>query len=173
MNSEHESCCMTQTDFWTSFPEIGLAHTLEIEISKKYWMSFTKIGVCNTPEKWNFGKNSGWVFLENFSKICQWGYTNIILWPTSLLRFQMIFALCVFCVTITSMPSKFPISDPMRNQFLQAYLPMARRSFNGAIWAGEPSVLYRSELKKAIHFNFQIQTQIMTQTICTICSMSR
>ena len=67
------------------------------------------------------------------------------------------------------MPSKFPISDPMRNQFLQAYLPMARRSFNGAIWAGEPSVLYRSELKKAIHFNFQIQTQIMTQTICTIC----
>ena len=57
----------------------------------------------------------------------------------------MIFALCVFCVTITSMPSKFPITDPIGNQFLQAYLPMARRSFNGAIWAGEPSVLYRSE----------------------------
>ena len=27
---------------------------------------------------------------------------------------------------------------------------MARRSFNGAIWAGEPCVLYRSEQKK--HF---------------------
>ena len=73
--------------------------------------------------------------------------TNITL---ALLQFQMILALCFFCVTITSMPSKFPITDPMGNQFLQAYLPMARRSFNGAIWAGEPSVLYRNEQKR--HF---------------------
>ena len=35
---------------WMNFPEIGLAHTPEIEIRRKNWMSFPKIGPAHTPE---------------------------------------------------------------------------------------------------------------------------
>ena len=49
----------SKIDDWISFPEIGLAHAPEIEISKKYWMSFPEIRLYHTPENWNFGKFSG------------------------------------------------------------------------------------------------------------------
>ena len=57
------------------------------------------------------------------------------------LRFQMIVVLGALIATVASIPPKFPITD-FNSQFLNAYLPMARRSFNGAIWAGELGVSY-------------------------------
>ena len=35
---------------WGSFPEIGLAHALEIEILRKNWMGFPKIGLFQVRE---------------------------------------------------------------------------------------------------------------------------
>ena len=49
---------------WGSFPGIGLAHALEIEIRRKNWMGFPKIGLFQTLENWNFGKISGRVFQD-------------------------------------------------------------------------------------------------------------
>ena len=31
---------------------------------RKKWMSFPDIRLCHTPENWNFGKISGWVFQD-------------------------------------------------------------------------------------------------------------
>ena len=56
-------------NWWMNFPEIGLAHAPEIEISKKYWMSFPEIRLYHTPENWNFGKFSGWVFQDLSIKV--------------------------------------------------------------------------------------------------------
>lgn len=53
----------------------------------------------------------------------------------------MIVVLGALSATVASIPPKFPITD-LNSQFLNAYLPMARRSFNGAIWAGELGVSY-------------------------------
>ena len=47
---------------WTSFPENGLAHAPEIEISKKYWMSFPEVRLYQTPKNVTFGK-----ILDEFS----------------------------------------------------------------------------------------------------------
>ena len=46
---------------WTSFPEIGLAHAPEIEISKKYWMSFPEIRLCHTRVNWKLAKTWKWI----------------------------------------------------------------------------------------------------------------
>ena len=46
-----------------SFPEIGLAHAPEIEISKK-WTSSPGIQSVSCPRKLKFRKNSGWLFQD-------------------------------------------------------------------------------------------------------------
>ena len=52
----------------------------------------------------------------------------------------------LFCSTVFAMPSKFPITDPVSSPFLEAYSPIMRRSFNGAIWAGEILIFYSMNL---------------------------
>ena len=52
----------------------------------------------------------------------------------------------LFCSTVFAMPSKFPITDPVSSPFLEAYSPIMRRSFNGAIWAGEILIFYSMTL---------------------------
>ena len=51
-----------------SFPEIGLAHATEIDISKKCWMSFPEICLSHVQKKTNEISEK---FLDEFSKICQ------------------------------------------------------------------------------------------------------
>ena len=60
----------------------------------------------------------------------------------------MIVVLGALIANVASIPPKFPIAD-FNSQFLNAYLPMARRSFNGAIWAGELGVSYSSNQKQS------------------------
>ena len=60
----------------------------------------------------------------------------------------MIVVLGALIATVASIPPKFPIAD-FNSQFLNAYLPMARRSFNGAIWAGEHGISYSSNQKQS------------------------
>ena len=66
---------VTQTDFLKTHPnmdefsEIGLAYASIfyknwIGTNKKWGISFQEIRLCHTPEKWNFGKISGWVFQD-------------------------------------------------------------------------------------------------------------
>ena len=43
----------------------------------------------------------------------------------------------LFFSPVTSMPSKFSITDPMDSSFFEPYSAALKRNFNGAIWSGK------------------------------------